>query len=784
MTPLDAGPLGGHRVAGRLILACCLAFGACGDAASPAAGVRGSRPGVTLLDMLDQGRWEQRSPGNLSPELQAELERWEQLDFDEPVRVAPERWMDGGPVDEQKSREFAELLDPGGGLRRWRLRPGTDFDLFGADARLVHAGRALERVHWHGADFDEADPVWWDEEGHTVFWWAPSSAGLLAFSARSPGPIEFIYTADPALLITRYESPAEPELPPSRLVQRFALGRETRPGLLMPAPSSFALPIAALPGDSLHLALGVLDHGFVRTAGRLSRAQGLSDGVTFKVEVHVDGAREHVWSRHVEVSNAYIEERIDLAAWEGRPVTLRFATEGGPANETQFDYAVWSDLRITGAQARAPGRPHVILIDVDTLRADRLGCYGSERATSPRIDAWARERAIVYLRSSATSSWTLPATASMLTGFDPHQHGALSTAQGVSPSAPNLAEYLRRIDYETLAFTEGGYVVPTFGFDRGFDVFADVERERLSPALPDWSRVLARLEQRHSERPVFLFLQTYMVHAPYHDSGRFPEANPEATAWLSAAPVDYTNVIDPFMQKQLELDDEARAAIDRIYDEGVARADDAVGAFLDALDEALGDEERLVILTSDHGEEVFERKRLGHGFSLHRELIEVPLVIEYPRAVGQAPGESERPASSVDIVPTVLDALGLPVPAALVGRSLLDDGGDHVERVRFARQSGEVYAIEWRNSKLIYSGDPLSGEESRGVKLFDVRSDPHERWNIADKQPAKTAALVEMLREYLRSRPPLPRGMADVTELAPEVADNLRALGYLGEDDG
>ncbi|MCB9899523.1 MAG: sulfatase [Planctomycetes bacterium] len=603
-----------------------------------------------------------------------------------------------------------------------------------------------------------------------------TSGFLLAASDAAPTGVALDVPVDAAALFP--EPDAGPPVP-----HRVEFGDTTRRVLDLPAPGGLALAVRRLDGDALDVAVGVVDEGYRLGDGVLRRAQGVSDGVTFALDVlprpdlerdapgapPPDGASVvRAWSRFVapDEFGRFVEARVDLSRWTGRAVELRLVSDPGPGGDPAFDHAVWGDLRVRGPRRAPPARPHVVLIDVDTLRADRLGVYDGHSGLTPRLDAWARREALVVGDCTSTASWTLPSTASMLTGLAVHQHGVDRATLALSQDLPTLAARLRTAGYETRAVAGGGYLRPAFGFDAGFDVFTTVDPKDVA-----WSAALAGLAEKRSERPTFLFLHTYLVHAPYPHDAAFDGGYDGP---LAGEDVDHPNVIDPWLAGELELDASDRAYVAAMYDALVRRMDAQVGAFLDELEQALAGDPCLVVFTSDHGEAFFEHDMLGHGAGLYAEQLRVPLLLRFPDG---KPGRTERPASLLDVVPTVLDAVGLPVPPELPGRSLKRPPRG-TPRVRVAEMSDGTRTVQSEGAKLFERPDADDG--AGRVELYDLVDDPHERRDLSAEDPDRVAALRERLQWFLSTHPPV-AGAGTGSALDDAVSDQLRALGYLGD---
>lgn len=448
----------------------------------------------------------------------------------------------------------------------------------------------------------------------------------------------------------------------------------------------------------------------------------------------------------------------------------------------------------TGVDGAPPtDRPNVLLISLDTLRADRLGCYGAGRDTSPAIDRLARE-GLRFARAEAASNWTLPSHYSMMSGLTPAAHGVLpdfgalrgydspelhTVARG-SGREQMLAESFKEAGYRTVALTENGWVSPRFGFDQGFDDY----RSDTKSSLPQTLRAtLAALRGMSGDPPWFAFVHTYAPHQPYHAPPRF--------RWLWADP-DHVGFAWPrarvpiteYKRFRMALfppsPGDVRAFRD-LYDGQVAWADTLIQRLVAWL-EAEGVLERtLVVVTSDHGEEIFERGRFDHFETLYEEVSHVPLVI---RAPGRVPASTvvEDTVSLIDLPATLLDLAGLGDSLGQ-GRSLRplwQDRPAGTARPVFAQtidsRKQPVGAV-W-SGPLKYSRRTTSTEVLE--ELFDLRRDPGEVRNLASLQPDDTRRLRELLDRHLQESSEIRDRLDPPSEpLDPETLERLRNLGYV-----
>jgi arylsulfatase A-like enzyme len=425
----------------------------------------------------------------------------------------------------------------------------------------------------------------------------------------------------------------------------------------------------------------------------LQFAYGIQPGVPAPVQFEVliedaAGVRP-LWQAVLDPSrgegNRWHDARVALPEMRRRTRIL-FRTIGGDADPTR-GLALWGDARLVDTVRRDEQR-NLLLICLDTLRADALSGYGNPRRTSPRIDRWASEQATLFERVIAAAPWTLPAHATMFTGLDAMTHG--SNHFGSMPQRlETIAEHLRAEGWWTGAVTGGGYLRPGFGLDQGFDSFAYWQHLETDGELLDGLDRSLNWLDRTAEEPFFLFFHTYEVHYPHRRRQPwFDQLASESVAALREADIRVQTrgweglryEGDRLEVRRSENSDWAAdltpAELDLVrtqYESAVAMADDAVGRLLDHL-AAIGVAQRtVVVVTSDHGEALGEGGRVGHTF-LEDDNSLVPLMIALPGGVG-AGHRVRHQVRQADLMPTLLDALGLDPPDGVDGRSLLADIG-------------------------------------------------------------------------------------------------------------
>ena len=477
--------------------------------------------------------------------------------------------------------------------------------------------------------------------------WVASQAALYAWTAdaRAPDPVQLEFETHPSDVIgdldvrvpvgEGLEAPVGSVRGGPELRHRETIEREVVDAVRLPAGAELTLSIDSLQADTLQLATGVLDRGFARVGAGLERRSGLSDGMTFVLDAEVGASRQPLWRRTLsakQVGRRLRWENIDLRAFRGQRVTLRLRAlaQGGaaepdsnaPAADALFDYGTLGMLRFRGEPERTPVRPHVVLISLDTLRADRLSLHGYHRETSPQLDRWAEREAVVFERAASTATWTLPSTTSILTGLSVSQHKVTGPNRPVVPALRSVAQVLREAGYETAAFTGGQFLDPHYGLCHGFDVYVSASSPKLWPKSKDWIR-----DRMQSEQPLFLFLQTYAVHTPYQWSDHF--VSEDYRGPLAGKAVD-PELIRAWRKGELLLGDADLQVLSDLYDGEILDLDTVLVPYLGFLEEALGTDRYLLIITSDHGEEFLERGGFGHGHNLFEEQLHVPLLVRFP----------------------------------------------------------------------------------------------------------------------------------------------------------
>lgn len=441
--------------------------------------------------------------------------------------------------------------------------------------------------------------------------------------------------------------------------------------------------------------------------------------------------------------------------------------------------------------ARPPRPRLVVLVVVDTLRADHLTQYGYARDTSRALDRFA-SHATLFTDCHAPASWTTPSTASILTGLLPARHGADARGAALGQEALTLAEVLGSASWETAGISFNHNVCVATQFDQGFQRFRDHRGD--GKEYPDVSELLATasewVETSRAQR-LFLYLQPMNVHGPY----LVPEAR---AADLLGAPPErdfrYSKGLMDRIMKEGRLDQ--RAKVDAAYldshrdqyDTAVRYTMDELGGWLSWLEREGLYDEALIVVTADHGEELYDHGGFSHGYSLFEECIRVPLFVKLP-GQREAGVVADRVAL-LDLVPTLLAHAGIVAEPALPGESLLPlctDGGDAgVLRARLAERT-LVARTHWpkrfQGEALISGTHKLIAVQSSwqhvepATMLFDLAADPHELEDLALREPRLVDHLARALQSAARrTDPDAQSGTLNVR--ATFQPEELEALGY------
>ena len=494
--------------------------------------------------------------------------------------------------------------------------------------------------------------------------------------------------------------------------------------------------------------------------------------LTYQIWLEAGRNRRLLWERRFQ-SEEFFPVHIDPQEIRDRRGRLVLQTSGRGVG-------AWINPRW---RKQDPHPRLVVILMLDTLRADHLSFYGYHRPTSPAFDELARD-SLVYSDAYSTTSWTLPAHVSLFSGRGVLEHGVLAPENAIPASLPLFPELFQQAGFLTAAFTGGGFVEDNYGFHRGFGTYSN--RPGNIFHLDSSELVFANFQRFMAENPgrdCLIFLHTYQLHAPYK------------------APLDFVRRFNPMIQNNMQgvanrldlqrecfkpLAEAERQELIDLYDAGILYADQALLArVVDWLKKNDRYRDSLLVCLSDHGEEFYDHGSWEHGHSLYRELMHIPLLIKFPRQ--RLTGKNSRLTSISDLASLLLKenaisgsgfeipvgketrTLELSLPVAPTIRGLPG-------RVAFVDDQFSYIHTFWDRQPLARFSPPPSVLDAD--ELFDYRRDPGQRFNRYRQLPRQAQRFKGLLRQYLVH---LKATGAPQKQLDPELRKKLKSLGYLAD---
>jgi arylsulfatase A-like enzyme len=578
---------------------------------------------------------------------------------------------------------------------------------------------------------------------------------------------------------------------PYYMKKKFKVGNQTFSTIFAPPESRLQFSIK-IPKS------GILDFGY----GLLKEAWTLpGDGVKFKIIVERKGISHTIFTKHL---NPYqrIQDRkvffkkIDLSSYQNSNVIINFITENNINSKN--DLSCWFNPVIFSKEKenKVPSGYNVILVSIDTLRADHLGCYGYQKNTSPNLDMLAAD-SILFERCYSHSPLTLPSHMSMLTSLYPVSHQLYdNTSEAgleLDPTIITLADLIRENNYFTRAITGGAWVSAIFGFAKGFDLYMENTRnvddnpEHLFKQTKNWI-------QRYKSQNFFLFLHTYEVHGPFTPPSPYNTLfTAEDALWKG---VDPYKIISQEEGQKTELSDKERENLIALYDGEIRYTDEAfIKPLVLLLKELNLYDKTMIIVTSDHGEEFYEHQGWLHFDTLYEEVLHVPLIIKLPGSNYRG-NRISNISREIDIGPTILDVLGINFSGVpFEGRSLI---GLIKKREKESRLSiGYKFYPQYNNnhqyvfllqrisghkdmSKIILNENiPKNSDSAFDIEFFHLDQDPLEKHNLANIQRIQTQRFMENIRQYYTEAKSAKDRSYKSGKIDKELRKRLKALGYI-----
>jgi choline-sulfatase len=561
---------------------------------------------------------------------------------------------------------------------------------------------------------------------------------------------------------------------PEELVAAVELGGVERQALAVRAPTVVSYHVQVPRGARFVFGLG---------------AEGQARGVTARVRATAEGGEtRELW--HAAPSARWNDQAIDLAPFADKVVRIDLEVTGAQGTAAQGRVA-WSAPAIMVPPPEVARRPreirNVVVLLIDTLRADRLRAYNPEsRVQTPVMDRVAQS-GIVFEQAQSPENWTLPACTSVLTGLTPMTHGAKFDNSRISNNVELLSEVFDRAGFATGSYIANGHISDAFGFNQGWDDYHNYIRDGGSTEAEHLFQEAGNFIEAHRGERFFTYIQTIDPHVPY---------DPPAQYLRMYDPSNYTGQVQPRMTPELlerakrnEITFNAadRRRLEALYDGEISQHDHFFGLFLERLEQLGVADETLIVITSDHGEEFMDHGSYGHGHSIFQELLGVPLIFHLP---GRLP-EGRRYAhtvSTMNIAQTVLDLTGVEGLPNAEGRSLVPDilgGVPQGPQVAFSDFQDIRRVARAGRYKLVMRANMSS-------VLFDLETDPREVQPEAETEvndrPIAGRYMRILLGQFLGARN---RGQwiqaeqeattvdsANRVEMSDEVQQQLRNLGY------
>lgn len=521
------------------------------------------------------------------------------------------------------------------------------------------------------------------------------------------------------------------------------------------------------------VAASALFRGAISTVAGTSSEGG---DVSIRVLRARDGTELAKWDGHAD-EDRWEPFNIRVGSLDGE-ARVEIRVEDSPKDESRCIVAIGAAVFEDLAGPQSTDAPDAAIVSIDTLRRDRLPVYGHGRDTSPHITKLAQD-SVVFDHAFSPASWTLPAHVSLFTGRSPQGHGVVQSSDSIDPeSAVVLARAFRDAGYETIAFTAGGYLAPDFGLVAGFEQYCfedpvtfSLEDGQVREATGSARTSLREVLARPPNRPRFLFVHTYAAHDYLADRDDL------IAMGLPAEDLHRVNVGVKAEQQGRAIDDAygtpaagpAIDRLDRLYDASIRAADRLLGEVADSLPWRER-RDHVLVVTSDHGEELYEHRKVGHGRGLSEELIQIPLIVQHSLL---RPRRLDAVVSLTDLAPTISSLCGVPFPT-FEGRDLsallLDDESLPPQPALLGLgQSSGLRGTRW---KII--------SQKGATAIYDIQSDPTEDNDLSTEDPTQLKRLQRALVDRARSAKSMGQSAVSGGRISADALRRLRELGYLG----
>ncbi len=562
-----------------------------------------------------------------------------------------------------------------------------------------------------------------------------------------------------------------------KLNSNYTRSAEEREAILTCAPSEFVYDIMIPSKAYLEFGIGVA-------------AESVNRDVKFEVYLNKDRIfSKDICSTNLKVDVQWFDEKIDLSKYGGKKVKLRFKTTPGPLKQNSMGavMAGWSNFRInevTPIQRKLSSktRPNVILIVIDTLRADHLTCYDYNRDTSPILNKFA-QKGIVFDNAISQSSWTWPSTATIMTGLYPYTHGVSNDERNfLDNSVVTIQEILQENHFTSFGISANPLITKDKNFHQGFETFIEMPQEiaeQINHKFVNW------LDSNHNLQ-FFAYLHYMDPHDPYRAPGVYYNMFDQdyESKYNFGEGNDVNSSVNPLWQainfgkEHIEYNDRDIEHLVALYDGEIRYWDSQFHVLLEKLQELNILDKTIIVVTSDHGEEFLDHGKLKHGLHLYDESVKVPLIIWFPEMT-----EGERIEEQVEIAniyPTLCKMLGIQIPKDMQGKSLfpwtevksLSPYAYSQTEHAFILGKGRVMknSIRTKRWKLIHT--PSKNE----YELYSLLEDKGEENNLFGNHSVGDELRNKLEHWILTTKKEMPGNRQGVDK---ETMEKLRSLGYI-----
>jgi choline-sulfatase len=509
------------------------------------------------------------------------------------------------------------------------------------------------------------------------------------------------------------------------LVKDVTIGESQRKAIVLEAPTTLSYFIEIPKSGKLSLRLGA------PKAGATARVRITPEGGS-PTEL-VNKAAAAAWDEQV----------IALDKWAGTAAKLELVAEGSGSVAFSSPSILVPETKLD--EIKTPAKNVVVLL-IDTMRADFLRTNNEKtKVKTPVLEQLAKE-GVVFDAAQSPENWTKPSVASVLTGLYPMTHGTKQSESRLSDSALMVSEVLKGAGFATGTFLANGYVSDKFGFKQGWDHYTNYIRENKSTLAENVFKDAGDWVEKQKDKRFFAYIQTIDPHVPYDPPAEFLKLYDAG---------DYTGPVRPRLTPQQLEDAKASpakitfSARDReylvsLYNGEVSYHDHHLGTFIERLKKLGLYDQTVFVIVSDHGEEFYDHSSYGHGHSVYQELLHVPFIVRWPGVVPAA-RHIEETVSTVDVSPTILSAVGVPVPDVM-------EGHDRVAHMRGEVPTGPAVAFSdfLDDRRVIRAGRWKLILRGLNVTLFDLQTDPSEKTELdPQKHPVAMRYCRTLLGQFM-----------------------------------